>query len=407
MPWCVLKRPQIYAASVEQVRDGRVTDVYFVRTLETLSSRTLSERNVVADIHAYSLPPGYDWAALVGVEEVAALLEGRRVDVYSMREGEVFRALEPVMEVSGPYGEFSVYEPSMLGMLRHGTSVATKTARIRMKCWEKTLVFFGIRCVHPSVAPAVDRAAFIGGCDAVSGVLGASLMGERPVGTMPHALIIVMGSQTEAWKAFDEAVPADVPRIALCDTFLDEREEALLAAKTLGRRLYGVRLDTPSSRRGNMRRIVEEVRWTLNVNGYRDVKIFVSGGIDEDDVGELLDVVDGFGVGTSIAFPQSIDLALDIVEVEGRPISKRGKLPSAKQVYRCEAFHDTIVPRQKSLERCPKCGRAVEELLKPLIRDGEIVADLPSSRESRDYLLARLESLGRVEGFDPKPLLLP
>ncbi len=407
MPWCVLKRPQIYAASVEQVRDGRVTDVYFVRTLETLSSRTLSERNVVADIHAYSLPPGYDWAALVGVEEVAALLEGRRVDVYSMREGEVFRALEPVMEVSGPYGEFSVYEPSMLGMLRHGTSVATKTARIRMKCWEKTLVFFGIRCVHPSVAPAVDRAAFIGGCDAVSGVLGASLMGERPVGTMPHALIIVMGSQTEAWKAFDEAVPADVPRIALCDTFLDEREEALLAAKTLGRRLYGVRLDTPSSRRGNMRRIVEEVRWTLNVNGYRDVKIFVSGGIDEDDVGELLDVVDGFGVGTSIAFPQSIDLALDIVEVEGRPISKRGKLPSAKQVYRCEAFHDTIVPRRKSLERCPKCGRAVEELLKPLIRDGEIVADLPSSRESRDYLLARLESLGRVEGFDPKPLLLP
>ncbi|MEM1923063.1 MAG: nicotinate phosphoribosyltransferase [Nitrososphaerota archaeon] len=402
-----MKRPQIYAASVEQVRDGRVTDVYFVRTLETLSSRTLSERNVVADIHAYSLPPGYDWAALVGVEEVAALLEGRRVDVYSMREGEVFRALEPVMEVSGPYGEFSVYEPSMLGMLRHGTSVATKTARIRMKCWEKTLVFFGIRCVHPSVAPAVDRAAFIGGCDAVSGVLGASLMGERPVGTMPHALIIVMGSQTEAWKAFDEAVPADVPRIALCDTFLDEREEALLAAKTLGRRLYGVRLDTPSSRRGNMRRIVEEVRWTLNVNGYRDVKIFVSGGIDEDDVGELLDVVDGFGVGTSIAFPQSIDLALDIVEVEGRPISKRGKLPSAKQVYRCEAFHDTIVPRRKSLERCPKCGRAVEELLKPLIRDGEIVADLPSSRESRDYLLARLESLGRVEGFDPKPLLLP
>ncbi|MEM4238713.1 MAG: nicotinate phosphoribosyltransferase [Nitrososphaerota archaeon] len=402
-----MKRPQIYAASVEQVRDGRVTDVYFVRTLETLSSRTLSERNVVADIHAYSLPPGYDWAALVGVEEVAALLEGRRVDVYSMREGEVFRALEPVMEVSGPYGEFSVYEPSMLGMLRHGTSVATKTARIRMKCWEKTLVFFGIRCVHPSVAPAVDRAAFIGGCDAVSGVLGASLMGERPVGTMPHARIIVMGSQTEAWKAFDEAVPADVPRIALCDTFLDEREEALLAAKTLGRRLYGVRLDTPSSRRGNMRRIVEEVRWTLNVNGYRDVKIFVSGGIDEDDVGELLDVVDGFGVGTSIAFPQSIDLALDIVEVEGRPISKRGKLPSAKQVYRCEAFHDTIVPRRKSLERCPKCGRAVEELLKPLIRDGEIVADLPSSRESRDYLLARLESLGRVEGFDPKPLLLP
>ncbi len=402
-----MARPKIYTASVDDVKKGRVTDVYFVRAREVLSSKELLERRVVADVHAYGLPSGYRWAVLAGVEEVVAVLEGRRVNVYSMREGEVFRSFEPVMEISGAYGEFGVYESSILGMLRHGSSVATKAARIRLKGWGKTIIFFGIRCVHPTVAPAVDRAAFIGGCDAVSGVMGAELIGERPVGTMPHALIIVSGSQTEAWKSFDEAIPKDVPRIALCDTFLDEREEALLAAKTLGDRLYGVRLDTPSSRRGNMRRIVEEVKWTLAVNGYRNVRVYVSGGIDESEVEELYDVVDGFGVGTSIAFPPSIDLALDIVEVEGRPVSKRGKLPSSKQIYRCEMFHDTVVPREKKLERCPKCGRQVEELLKPLILDGEVVGELPSTRTIRDYLMSRLEKIRELGEIDPEPILYP
>jgi nicotinate phosphoribosyltransferase len=402
-----LAGPKIYTASVDDVKGGRVTDVYFVRTREVLSSKGLLGRRVVAEVHTYGLPSGYRWAVLAGVEEVVAILEGRRVDVYSMKEGEIFRPFEPVMEISGAYGEFGVYESSILGVLRHGSSVATKAARIRLKGWGKSLIFFGIRCVHPAVAPAVDRAAFIGGCDAVSGVLGAELIGERPVGTMPHALIIVSGSQTEAWKSFDAAIPEDVPRIALCDTFLDEREEALLAAKTLGNRLHGVRLDTPSSRRGSMRRIVEEVKWTLAVNGYGNVKLYVSGGIDESDVEELRDIVDGFGVGTSIAFPPSIDLALDIVEVEGRPLSKRGKLPSAKQVYRCDMFHDTVVPRVKRLERCPRCGRPVEELLKPLILNGEVVGELPSARSIRDYLMSRLEKIRDLGEIDPEPLLYP
>lgn len=401
-----LRDPRIYAASVQDILSGAVTDVYFVRSREILEREGLASKSVVADVHAYSLPEGYRWGVLAGVEEVAALLEGRAVDLYSMREGEIFRVYEPVMEVSGAYGAFGVHESALLGVLRHGSSVATKSARVRMRCWGKTLIFFGIRCVHPAVAPAIDRAAYIGGCDAVSNVIGAEMMGERPVGTMPHALILVFGDQARAWLSFDKVMPEEVPRIALCDTFLDEREEALLAAKTLGQRLHAVRLDTPSSRRGDMRKIVQEVRWLLNINGYPHVKIYVSGGLGEEEVEELCNVADGFGVGTTIAFPPSIDLALDIVEVEGKPVSKRGKLPSAKQVYRCDQFHDVVVPRHKKLERCPKCGRTVEPLLKPLIKSGEIVGDLPSAKEIRSYAMSRLEALMRLEPIEPEPLLI-
>jgi nicotinate phosphoribosyltransferase len=182
--------------------------------------------------------------------------------------------------------------------------------------------------------------------------------------------------------------------------------EALLAAESLGDRLYGVRLDTPSSRRGNMRKIVMETKWTLKLLGHENVKIFVSGGVDEADIKELMDLVDGFGVGTSIAFPPSVDIALDIVEVNGQPRSKKGKLPGRKQVYRCDMFHDTVVPWTKELEACPKCNRPVKPLLKPLIKQGKIVADLPTVREIREKVILQLKALSKLPTFEPEPVFL-
>jgi len=400
------RSPRFYLASDESILRGEVTDVYFLRAREVLSRIGASEKVVTADVHSYGFPEGYGWAVLAGVEEVAKLLDGKKVDVYSMNEGELFRVYEPVMEIRGPYIDFGIYESAILGILRHGTSVATKAARIKMHALDKSVIFFGIRCVHPAITPFIDRAAFIGGCDGVSGVLGASMIGEKPIGTMPHALIIVAGDQRTAWRAFDQVMPSDVPRIALCDTFLDEREESLLAAETLGDRLQGVRLDTPGSRRGNMRQIAQEVRWLLNLKGHRQVKIMISGGIDEEEIKELHDVADGFGVGTSIAFPKSIDLALDIVEVGDKPISKRGKLPGSKQVYRCQKMHDVVTPRNKVLERCPRCGGAVTPLISQIIRQGELVADIPSPREIRSRVLESLEKIKGMSEFEPLPIFV-
>jgi len=334
------------------------------------------------------------------------LLEGRKVNVYSMDEGEVFRVYEPVMAIEGSYTEFGIYESSLLGILRHATSISTKAARIKIAAGNKRVLFFGIRCVHPAIAPMVDKYAYLGGCDAVSGVIGAKIIGIPPTGTMPHALILTAGNQETAWKLFDEHMPEDVPRIALCDTLSDERFEALKAAETLGERLHGVRFDTPGSRRGDMRKIVQEARWALDISGYKHVKIYVSGGLDEEEILELRDVVDGFGVGTSIAFPPSIDLALDIVEVAGKPFSKKGKMPGRKQVYRCLKLHDTITPFDKQLGRCPVCGEAVEPLLKPLILDGEVVRDVKPAVEVRKQVMEKLEKISSLPEFNPEPFLL-
>ena len=118
-----------------------------------------------------------------------------------------------------------------------------------------------------------------------------------------------------------------------------------------------------------------------------------------------MDIADGFGVGTSIAFPKSIDLAMDIVEVDGKSFSKRGKLPGRKQVYRCENLHDTITKFDVRLERCPVCGKPVKPLLKPLILDGKVVREFEKLSEVRERVLETLKKLRAIEEFNPEPQL--
>jgi nicotinate phosphoribosyltransferase len=385
---------ELKVADWERIRSGWVTDIYFLRSLKILRERGLDRTMVRIEAHVYSLPHGWGWGVFAGLEDALRLFEGRDVNIYSVPEGTVFRPLDPVMVIEGPIGEILDLETAVLGIIRHASSIATKAARIKKLAGDRMVVFFGLRAAHPAIGPMLDRSAFIGGCDAVSGAYSEELLGVKPVGTMPHALIVVFGDQAKAWKAFDEIVEPGVPRIMLVDTFYDERVESLMAAQLLGEKLYGVRLDTPSSRRGNMRMIVKEVRWILDLHGYRSVKIFVSGGIDEKEIMDLKDIVDGFGVGTSIAFPPSVDFSMDIVEVmrdsKWIPISKRGKLPGFKQLYRCpNSLEDHVLPWGSEPPLCGDGSRA-RPMLDLYMSRGKILKDLPKPREIRDYVLDQL-----------------
>ncbi len=388
-----------HIASDEEIRAGETTDVYFRRTMQVLKQKGLEGRRVVAEVTSHSLPRGWPWGILCGVEEVGKLFEGRKVDIYSLPEGTVFRPEDawgvrvPVMVIEGPYGEFCELETPLLGLLCQASGVATMAGRLRKLAGKRLLIGFGMRRVHPALAPMVDRASYIGGVDGVSSLAGARAIGKEPMGTMPHALIIVMGDQVKAWKAFDEVVPPEVPRVALVDTYFDEKTEAIMAAEALGRKLWGVRLDTPSSRRGDMATLVREVRWELDLRGYSHVKIIVSGGISDGNLRELCEAgADGFGVGTSLSNAPTVDFALDIVEMEGRPVAKRGKLGGRKEVWRCErCLQDFVLPAGREAPTC-SCGSPCAPLLQPLVREGRVVA-LPTVEEIRGRVLEQLEKL--------------
>lgn len=392
---------RFHVASDEEIRKGETTDVYFIRAQKVLKTKKLDEVKVTAEVTVGNLPNNWSWGVLCGVEETAKLFEGYPINVYSFPEGSIFFPedhngfKEPIMVIEGAYTDFCLLETPLLGLICQASGIATKAARIRKIAWNKVLVSFGTRRMHPAISPMIDRAAYIGGFDGVSSLIGAKLINKKPIGTMPHALIIVFEEQTKAWKAFDEVVETDVPRIALVDTFYDEKIEAVLAAETLREKLYGIRLDTPSSRRGDFSEIVREVRWELNLRGFEHVKIMVSGGIDEEIVKQLKDVgVDGFGVGTSLSAAPVVDFALDLIEKEGKPIAKRGKLSGKKSVWRCfKCMVDVVKPQNQPKPTCPKCGESMESMLKPLIQDGKIVREIPPPDKVREYLLKQLKNV--------------
>ncbi|MBC7328692.1 nicotinate phosphoribosyltransferase, partial [bacterium] len=357
-----------HTASDEEIKKGETTDIYFIRTIEVLKKKGI-KKNVAMEIKANSLPNNYNWAIFLGVEEVARLLEGIPVNVWAMEEGEVFLRGEPVMLVEGEYTTFGHYETPILGMLCQASGAGTKAARCRIAAGDRLLLSFGARRMHPALAPMIDRAAYIGGCDGVSVVKSAELLGIEPTGTMPHSLILIIGEPIEAFLAFDEVIDEKIKRVCLVDTLYDEKQEAIAAAEALGRKLFGVRLDTPESRRGDIREILREVRWELDIRGYDYVKIYLSGGVDEKVIEETKEFADAYGVGTAISNAPTINFAMDIVEVEGKPFAKRGKLSGRKQVWKCKKCGKRMITKFDSPNpSC--CDEEMEGLLKPLIIDG-------------------------------------
>lgn len=379
------KRP-FHTASDAEIKSGEVYDVYFERTVEILKARG-DRKRVKAEVYLKALPEDWDWGVLAGIEEAAALLENVPVDVHAMDEGAVFAPYQPVMVLEGVYVDWAQYETALLGVLCQASGIATKAARCKKAAGERQVISFGARRMHPALAPMIERNAFIGGCDGVAVTKAAELIEADPTGTIPHSLVLMVGDTVEALKAFHEVVDRKVRRVALIDTLQDEKFEAIRVAQALGNELYAVRLDTPSSRRGDLYRIVEEVRWELNLRGFGHVKIITSGGIDEYEILRLNPVVDAYGVGTSIANAPVVSFALDITEIEGRPTAKRGKWSGAKQVFRRRGSLDTIVVPAGTT---PPGAGPWDAMLKPLTRGGRIVRDLPPPRTIRDFVLDQL-----------------
>ncbi|MCK9152564.1 nicotinate phosphoribosyltransferase [Methanobacterium alcaliphilum] len=381
-----------HIAPEKEILDGKITDVYFERTVQILKEKNI-DCEVKAEFIAKSLPDEWSWAVFAGLEEVLYLLKDLPIKVRAMNEGTVFYPREVVLEIEGNYQDFCIFETAILGMICQATGIATKAARFKKLADERLVMSFGARRMHPAIAPMIERNAYIGGCDGVSVVKSGELVGEDPLGTIPHALVLCIGSTLESIKAFDEIIDPRVNRVALIDTFNDEKFEALNVAQNLGDRLYGIRFDTPSSRRGDFKAILEETRWELDLRGFKEVKFIVSGGIQEADLEELNELVDAYGIGTSISNAPVVDFSMDIVEINGTPISKRGKFSGPKNVLKCEDCQGhLIVPLKKEISNC-SCGGKYKKLVNLMIENNQIVQKITPVDEIKRYVLDQIKKL--------------
>ena len=184
---------------------------------------------------------------------------------------------------------------------------------------------------------------------------------------MAHSYIQAFHTEEEAFRTFADDVP--FASTFLVDTYdtLGGVAKAISVIKDLGiESSSAIRLDS-----GDLVTLARESRPTCSIEpACTDVRIFVSGGLNERDIEQMLAAgapIDAVGVGTRLGVSADapyLDSVYKLVDYEGRPIVKlsEGKqtLPGAKQVFRSPGLDDVLGLRQED----PGAGTAA------LARDG-------------------------------------
>lgn len=317
-------------------------------------------------------------------------------DVWAVPEGEVVFAGEPVLRVTGPIIEAQIVETYLLNVINVATSIASKAARVATACAGRSFVDFSARRDHgPDAAMIAAWASFVGGASATSNVAAGARWGIPLSGTMAHSYVMAFAHEEDAFRAFARSFPASTLLIDTFDTLEGARRAAAVANEGLSVR--GVRLDS-----GDIADLSRRVRDILDAAGQPEIRIFVSGDMDEYRIAALLAggaPIDGFGVGTQLGTSGDAPALGGVYKlVEDRSGPKRktstGKetLPGVKQVYRL-GDRDLIAPAgavesgTPLLERVMAGGRR----LRP---DPPLPEIQQRCRQSVAALPSRLRSLG-------------
>jgi len=333
--------PEAFNLPVEDIRAGRYSDKYFVRTREVLLAEGRHRRVLM---QVFTKRPGI----LCGVDEAIAILRlcsepgGASLTIEALRDGDRIGAGETVLTIEGDYVSFAHLETVYLGVLARGTAVATLVGEAVEAAAGNPVLFFSPRFGHYHTQQADGYAAFVGGAAAVSTDAGGEWVAAAGTGTIPHGLIAAYdGDTVAASEAFDRHMAPEVRRIALVDFENNCAKTSVAVARKLGPRLWGVRLDTaedlwdeslsPAERtpenRGVSAPLVRNVRRALDQAGFEGVKIVVSGGFNPERLRRF--VVDGVpfdavGIG-SWFFSRRAEFTADVIMVEGRPGAKVGR----------------------------------------------------------------------------------
>lgn len=306
---------------------GDRSDVQSQRTQTILRSENVSP-NVTLEFS----PVGD--GVLCGIREVRALLEKvlpeTGVEVWALNEGREMSAGEVALRIKAAYSVIGLYEMTICGMMASSSGWASAARECVDAAGSIPVVCTVPAYAHPNVVPLIDYAAVVGGCVAVSSMLGARLAGVTPTGYMQHALPLLMGDTVKALQSYDRHLPLEIPRIAILDTFKDEAEEALNVARAFRDRLRGVNLSTPEERGGVTPGLIKEIRAKLDTQGFQHVDIFVTHGLDKDTIRQFVEEgapVNGFSVDEAIGGAPPLGFSAEIHEIDGSPAARRGRMP--------------------------------------------------------------------------------
>ncbi|HEY5693448.1 MAG TPA: hypothetical protein VIR14_02985 [Gaiellaceae bacterium] len=337
--------PEVFDLPVEKMRAGWYTDAYFNHARDTLLADGRHPHVVVQVFQKND-------AWLGGMDEAIAILrlcshDPEGLTIQALHDGDPIEPWETVLTIEGDYTSFAHLETVYLGTLARRTLITTNVVRVLEAANGKQIIFMPARFDHHRVQAGDGYAAYVAGriTGAEIGVTSdeqASWWGGRAIGTVPHSLIAAYGGDTVlAARTFAAWAPPDMAVTVLVDFENDSVRTALEVADALGKRLWGVRLDTSETLvdrslweemgdfkpTGVNERLVRKTREALDAAGFGHVRIVVSGGFTVDKIRAFEErevPVDAYGIGSSL-IRGADDFTADVVLTDGRPSGKFGR----------------------------------------------------------------------------------
>ncbi|WP_262177005.1 nicotinate phosphoribosyltransferase [Saccharococcus sp. Marseille-Q5394] len=354
------------------------TDLYQINMMESYWADGIHERKAVFELYFRNLPFGNGYAIFAGLERILDYLKdfqfsesdltylreelGYREDflsylkdirftgdVYSMKEGELVFANEPILRVESTLAEAQLIETALLNIVNFQTLIATKASRIKQVVKDEVVMEFGSRRAHEMDAAIWGaRAAVIGGVEATSNVRAGKRFGIPVAGTHAHSLVQAYQSEYEAFHSYARRHKDCVFLVDTYNTLKIGIPTAIQVAKELGDKInfIGIRLDS-----GDIAFLSKEARKMLDAAGFHDAKIVVSNDLDEYTILNLKAQgakVDVWGIGTKLitAYDQpALGAVYKIVAIE----NENGEMEDTIKIS--SNVEKVTTPGQKKLYR--------------------------------------------------------
>ncbi|WP_162907450.1 nicotinate phosphoribosyltransferase [Allorhizocola rhizosphaerae] len=401
---------------------GLLTDHYELTMIGAALRDGTAARSCVFEVFARRLPPGRRYGVVAGTgrlldllddfrfdadeigflagtkvinEETARWLESFKFkgDIWGYREGELYFPNSPILTVQGSFAECVVLETLVLSVLNHDSAIAAAAARMVTAAKGRPLIEMGSRRTHEQAAVAAARAAYLAGFASTSNLAAGMRYGIPTAGTAAHAYTLLHDDEQAAFAS--QLLTLGHDTTLLVDTY-DITQGIRNAIEVAGPRLRAIRIDS-----GDLSVLAAQSRALLDELGAPDVKIVVSGDLDEYSIAALrAEPVDAYGAGTAVVTGSgapTAGLVYKLVEVDGRPVVKRSENKR------------TIGGRKTAIRRHKPTGTAIEEVVASqhtpsrqpndrllqhrFVIDGARVPDLPTLNESRAHLRECLISI--------------
>ena len=354
------------------------TDLYQINMTESYWADGIHERKAVFELFFRNLPFGNGYAIFAGLERILDYLKDFHFsesdiaylkeelgfqddflsylkslrftgDVYSMVEGELVFANEPILRVETTLAEAQLIETALLNIVNFQTLIATKASRIKQVVKDDVVMEFGSRRAHEMDAAVWGaRAAVIGGVEATSNVRACKRFGIPVAGTHAHSLVQAYKSEYEAFHSYARRHKDCVFLVDTYNTLKIGIPTAIQVAKELGDKInfIGIRLDS-----GDIAFLSKEARRMLDNAGFTEAKIVVSNDLDEYTILNLKAQgakVDVWGIGTKLitAYDQpALGAVYKIVAIE----NEKGEMEDTIKIS--SNVEKVTTPGQKKLYR--------------------------------------------------------